>query len=222
MTATTETAIALTNPTTELALPQDATPAVMHEQFDDMVSSYLPRLQLFDSNSKQCKLKQVGQGNYGLVVNGSITDLGDDIKLFIVSLRSKAMDLNGGVRSYFDPKNVEFARIQARAKIKNSGCMCGPEFLVYVPDVRKFATFFMSSATLRREAPNVKSQLGKACTLRSHLIDDGKYTWYGPISSSCSVPLEPPPADKMFAEIEKFKNPPVEEVETAEPSGRDR
>ncbi len=216
--------LAVMTPTTELALPQDTTPANIHEQFDDMVSSFLPRLQLFDSNSKPCKQKLVNQGHYGLVVNGNVSDLGDEIKLFIVALRSKAMDLNNGVRSYYDPTNIEFTRIQGRSKIKNSGCMCGPEFLVYMPDLRKFATFFMSSPTLKREAPNVKSQLGKACTLRSRLIDDGKYTWYGPVSSACSVPLDPPPADKMHAEIEKFKNPPVEETETVEekPGGRDR
>ncbi len=79
-----ETALA-TIPTTELALPQDATPANINEQFDDMVSSFLPRLQLFDSNSKACKKKEVEQGHYGLVVNGSTSDIGDEVKLFIVA-----------------------------------------------------------------------------------------------------------------------------------------
>jgi hypothetical protein len=205
----------------ELSIPQSAQVAkyVNDDLFDRFVSTYLPRLQLFDSNSNDVKTRQIPIGHYGLKNANTLIDLGDTISIFICSMRFKALDLNDGVKSFFNPNSAEFLRVKATSEGQNTGCLCGPEFLVYVPDMQKFATFFMSSKTMRREAPNVKALLGKACTLRTHLIEKKPYTWYGPQATPCTTPLSLPAGDRLNQELETFNNPPeqvVEEIDEAE------
>jgi hypothetical protein len=218
------TEIATLAPTNDLAIPTTTALAtgLTAETFDEFVSSYLPRLQLFDSNSGAVKRKQIGMGNYGLVINTSVTDLGDEVKCFVLSARLKAMCLNDGVRSYFDPKHSEFLKIKALADTPNTGCLCGPEFLLYLPTQKKFVTFFMSSKTMRRESPNLMALLSKSALLKTRFIENGKFSWYGPVVVAYSTPLDPPPAERMGVEIDKFRNPPVEETEVVEEDKRAR
>jgi hypothetical protein len=200
---------------TELAIPQEAQVAkyTVEEEFDKFVSSYLPRLQLFDSNSNACKQGLMQIGEYGLVQNNNHIPLGKEVKCWILSMRFKAMDINDGVKSYFNPKNPEFVRIMGKSSVQNTGCLCGPEFLVYLPDQDKFATFYMSSKTMRREAQNVKPLRNKACLLRTRLIEKKPYSWWGAVATTCTTPLQAPPNDRLQEELQKFNNPPETEVE---------
>lgn len=217
----------------QLQIPQESQVAkyVSDELFDSFVSTYLPRLQLFDSNSKDVKAKNIPLSHYGLKNANNLIDLGEEVRLFVCSMRFKALDLrkddkgNDQVKSYFNPSNNDFIMVKSQSEIQNSGCLCGPEFLVYIPDVKKFATFYMSSKTMRREAPNVKALLNKACLLRTRFIEKGKFTWYGPVATACSTPMSLPTADRLNAELVAFNNPPeilVEAVDVAEAAAADR
>jgi len=169
---------------------------------------------LFDSNSNACKQNLIPIGSYGLAHNNNITSLGKELSLFILSMRYKAMDLNDGVKSFFNPHNPEFQSIKNKSEGQNTGCLCGPEFLVYIPSHDKFATFFMSSKTMRREAPNVKELRGKPCYLRTRYIEQKPYSWWGPVATPCTTPLQAPEQSRLEEELEKFNNPPEIEVAT--------
>jgi len=220
---------------TQNLVPQDLTggPLATPGSFDSIVTGgdYLPRLQLFGSKSDACAEGKIKIGHYGLVKDEKITDLGDEIDIVVVSWRSKAFQAEGGnfIVSYHPEidkdgniTNPTFNKIVMLSGVKDSGCTYGPEFLVWIPNIRSFATYHMNSKTARREAKNVEPLLGKAATLKCHLIDNGKYKWHGPVVIPCSAPVEMPSEEKIREEWTKFQNPPKNEVETVDTEERAR
>jgi hypothetical protein len=126
------------------------------------------------------------------------------------------------VISVFDMESDEFKRIQEKSAEQDSGCMYGPEFLVYIPQIKEFATFFCGSKSARRESPTIKALLTKPATLKSKKIETKRYTWYGPQATSCSTPFDPPDLEALKKVVEKFNNPPKTEVEAAPEEETDR
>ena len=189
------------------------------DSFDKMAgSTYLPRLQLMTSNADVCKSGQFPINTYALVSGTTHIDVGKEVDVLIVAWRPKALDINEGVISCFDPSDAEFSRIQQKSEEPNSGCMYGPEFLVYVPSQEKFATFFMGTKSSRRESPNVKARLQNSATLTSRLIETAKFSWYAPCCKPCSTPFTLPDMSDVITEVEKFNNPPKQVVETVDES----
>lgn len=190
------------------------------EVFDDVATAtkFLPRFVLFTSNSTECQMGLVQPGHYGIVaVKGQpIIQLTNSVDVFILIWRPKALDLSnpGVVLSVFDVKDPRFADITAKSDEKDSMCMFGPEFLLWVPKVGKWATYFAGNKTARRESVTVKSMLGKFVTFKSHLITKGTYKWHGPQTFECTTPYDLPPMAEIHEEAERFNNPDpsVEEV----------
>lgn len=193
--------------------------------FDSLTSNvnrFLQRLQLFGSKSDACTEQRIGIGHWGLVNDDVITDLGEETEVAVLAFRAKALDTNADVIvNEHDPHSETFAAIRERSYVKDSGCMYGPEFLMYVPSQDVFATYFASSKTARREAKKFQPLMGKAATLKVKLIDPpaSKYKWHGPVVLPCSSPLSVPDIKIMQAEIEKFMNPPKQDVEVASDEG---
>jgi hypothetical protein len=196
--------------------------------FDDITSSsvaYLRRLQLFTNKSDACAEGRIGIGHWGIVDDSAILDMGTEVDLVILAYRAKALQIDGdAVVTDYDAKSETFAAIREKSFVRDSGCMFGPEFLVYIPSVDFFATYFASSKTSRREAKKMAPLIGDAATFKSHLIEKGRWKWHGPLVFPCSVPLEIPDVDIISVAIEKFKNPPKNEVEVADDDndGRER
>lgn len=186
-------------------------------------SEFLPRFQLFGSNSDACKEGKIGIGHYGLVNGEEIVDLGKEIDVLLVTWRPKALEISDdGVLAVHDTKHHDFARIKKTAGQPNSGCMFGPEFLLYVPSQEKFATFFAGSKTSRKKAPTIRTMLGGAATFKAELIKTKKFSWHGPVVTPCSTPLDLPPDEDINFEIERFVNPPEPKIETAQTEERAR
>lgn len=186
-------------------------------------ADFLPRFQLFGSNSEACKEGKIGIGHYGLVVGDDIVDLGKEIDVYVVTWRPKALEMaDDAILAVHDPKSPDFERIKKLAGVKDSGCMYGPEFLLYVPSQEKFATFFAGSKTSRRESKNIRTVLGCAATFKSHLIKTAKYSWHGPVVTPCSSPLDQPDEAELAEQVEKFSNPPAPKIETADTESRAR
>ncbi len=186
-------------------------------------ASYLCRLQLFTAGSKECKAGRFAMNHYGYVISKEkITDLGKTVDIFPLSWRPKALQIlpTGDILSKYDPTDPEFKRIAETSEQPNSGCMYGPEFLVWVPAIKQFASFFMSSKSMRIEAPNLKEKLDeeRAATLDSVFVETKKYSWQTPVVKPCSTPFEVPDAETIIAAVTKFKNPPKDEIEAAEPA----
>ncbi len=191
--------------------------------FESLVSGgdYLPYLQLFGSKSDACAEGKIGIGRYGLVKDKQITDIGPEVDLVIVSWRPKAVQTGDDFIVDYHPEmneegeitNATFKRIADLSNVRDSGCMYGPEFLLFIPVADTFATYHMNSKTGRREARNMQPLVGKAATLKNHLIEQGKYKWHGPIVIPCSSPLELPSDEEIREQYAKFQNPPRNELE---------
>lgn len=186
-------------------------------------AGFLPRLQLYGANSGDCKRGKIGMGRYGLVrVKDQIEDLTAVCNCLPLSWRPMALRIDGDeITAVYNPQNPEFQKIQEESEEKDTGCMFGPQFLLWLPDATPptFATFFCMNKTMRREAPNLKGLIGRAATLKSTLIESKKYQWHGPVVVPCSTPFQLPPQDEMRRVLDQFCNPKETEVETAPADG---
>lgn len=212
----------------EIATILESLPANKYATKENMAmvasgGGWLPRLQLFIATSNLCKAGQFPPNKYGLVRSRTIVDdLSAQVNVVPLSWRPKAADLANGVNHY-NPVTVEFKRVQKLSEEFGNNCMSGPEFLVWIPVAKSFATFFMNSITAQSEAPNLASLIGKPASLKIQIIPHKKYGPYAsPLPTPCSEVLDMPPMEDLKIQIEKFNNPKESEVEVAEDPERDR
>ena len=215
--------------TPAVAIPADLAASLekyTDDDFDGVASSgYLPRLQLMTSSSEKCKAGEFKINNYALVSDSNYIDLGTEVDCWPIVWRPKAIEMGDSVITVFDQKSEQFRDIAKRADVQNSGCMYGIEFLIWLPKVGEFCTFFMGSKSARREARNVKARLREPSTLKSHKLQNTSYTWYAAIITACSTPFDLPDPEAMIEQIESFNNPPAptaEKVAEGESDGRER
>lgn len=216
----------MSNELTKLDALDDLLPQKYSDETFDAAasgSSFLPRLQLMTSNSEKCKTGEFPTNHYALVSDQKHDDLGKNVDVLLLVWRPKALDTGGDVViSVYDVDSEEFARIQDRSlNVQNSNCMFGPEFLVWIPSIQKFATFFCGTKSSRREAGNIKALLKKPATLTSQKCSNKSFTWFAPQVSACSTPFDLPQQDKLVAAVEQFNNPPEPEVETVQEEGEE-
>lgn len=200
--------------------------------FDSIAKSsdFLPRLQLF-TKGKAVNRKLVGPGNYGIPISDDeVTDLNDEVDIIPLARRPKAIDLSDreNIVSSFDINDPEFKRIQEQAHVKESGCMYGPSFLIYERSTRQFLEFYCGTKSSRLEAKrlfpylpitaaqaeamraknpdsDVQAHGPLPVTLKSRLIEKGKWTWHVPVVVKCSTPFTNLPDDAAFVKtIAKF------------------
>ena len=219
---------------TALALPEvGVAKYASDEEFDKLAkaSDFLPRFQLYGSNTDACKEGKIGVGRFGYVEGDRIIDCGAEVRAYVLGYRLKAMRIGGDrVQVYYNPQSDEFKLIKAESGEKDTGSLCGPEFLLYLSDKKMFVTFFMANKTMRREAPIVREfaprakgkngpddpgQAAQGITLRCQLIKKGPYSWHGPVVTGCSAPLDTPDMEELMTELNKFNNPPENKEETA-------
>ena len=192
---------------------------------DVSAADYLPRVQLMTAMSKKCKNGSFPLNHWAFVKDQEFVDLGETVDLAILAWRPKAIDTGDVVISCYDPAHDEFIRIKKSAPTKDSGCMYGPEFLVYIPDHNEYATMFMGTKSSRRVAPGVKALLHKAATMKSHEINGKKHDWFAPSVTACSTPFDTPPIEELKSFVEKFNNPPeptIERVSTGDEETEER
>lgn len=195
------------------------------DAFDKATKSgtYLGRVQLMTSNSNMCKAGKFPINSYAHVHDQNYTDLGKQADVLVCGWRPKALEMDEELISVFDPEHEEFKRIQAKSEEKDSGCMFGPEYLIWIPSIKKFATFFMGTKSSRREAPSMQARMQKAATLDSKLIETKRFTWQAPEIKACNTAFDIPEEGDIVEQLQAFMNPPETEVEkVAEGADRDR
>ena len=180
---------------------------------------YLPRFTLYASSSKAVKQDKIQQGRFGIEKDKQITDLGKEVDVIVCAVRPCAIRIltaQNKVLSYYDYKSPQFQEIQVIAEggDKKSGCLFGPQFLLWVPVAQEFVLYHMNNPTGRRAAPELKGLLKQAATIKSKLIESGGNSWHGPDIVPCSTPISVlPDKDEFDKQIEKFKNPKEATVE---------
>jgi hypothetical protein len=209
--------LAALNPSTEIEIPS---------------VTYLPRIQIMGSSSNIVKEGKFPIGDVALISGQNHESLGKSVNVLICGIRYKAMCFEPEVVSVYDTKDPMFAEFRDRADANSqSGCMYGVEFLLFLTDTGRFATFFCGNVSLRREAALVKSiydsQMQKQdwihAVLSSEFVKNKKgQSWHtGKIAQSQTVPVMYPQVDKLQSEVSKFDNPPKQEVAQDVSQGRD-
>lgn len=219
---------------TALAVGATVTALQAQSQFDDSMfggisgsrGGFLPRLQLFTSNSEQCKRGQIPVANYGLIKGkDELIPLGKSVVGMPIAWRAKAMFVKSDPPlAYHNAKSPEFQAIKQKADAdSNSGNLYGPEFLVWLGSEHGFVTFFMGSKTARNEAPAVRALLPgadgrlRAANFNSQFIETKEYSWHGPKIVASSQSIELPQPEVLEQAVADFLNPidskPVEKAE---------
>ncbi len=200
--------------------------APVNSNFEDLTSAsedFFYRMQLYSSKSNLVQEGKINANHYGIPEDNDVVDLGAEVDVIILSWRAKALDTSGeAIIESFNPDSDTFKQIKDNSALKDSGCMYGPEFLLWVPSVERFLTFFMSSKTARREARKMEPLVGCAATIKSRIIKNGKFVWAGPVVIECSTPLSLPDTNIIKQKVQKFVNPPDNTPELADDDGRDR
>jgi len=178
------------------------------------VGDWLPYIQLMGGESKPVKKGIFPLGHFGLVRGRNITDLGEEFVAGYFAWRPKAMNFGPPPTSFFDPESNEFevCRLKAEDKTVKGGFGHGVEFLVWLPEQKCFATYFMGNATGRNEAPNLVAIVdGKTwfATETAHLIEKGTNIWHGPRTATYDLPIVMPEKAQLIEEVNKFNNPPA-------------
>jgi hypothetical protein len=181
-------------------------------------ASFMPRLQLMTSKSPTVEAGKFPVNHYALISGSKYEDLGEEVIVIPLSYRATAMSTaNGDFVVCHDPKPDEknnptglFLEIMQKATIPDSGCFYGPEFLLWLPEQKCFATMLLGSRTARNETGSFVKQLGKVSRLHRKLIDTKKYKYQSLDLLASSAEVTNKPADDELATVvEKFLNPPV-------------
>lgn len=180
---------------------------------ETMKSNFLPRLQLVSKMSKYSEMEPgVKTNNFGLIVSDDdYQDCGKTVDAMVLSWRQKALSSKEGL-SYYDHKSEEFIEVQERADIEqNSGCMYGPEYLLYIPELDALATFFFGSKSLRYEVKKIHKlyDAGAPVTFFGKKIETkGGDVYYSASVRACASPIAPPEdMERIHKEVKKFNNP---------------
>ena len=204
-------------------LPVEAGKFATLEALTTLTSAgFLPRIQVMGGNNDVVKEGKFPIGHFALITGKSLDDLTPEFNAVVLSWRPKAMQFQPDVIAFYNPKQDDFKKVQERADVPQSGCGYGPEYLLYLPDYDKFATFFCSNITARNEAPNIHTFMRKACTFCVQIIKSKKFTWHGPRVKKCEQEVKLPEQSVMVEIINKFNNPPATETEIVEEDTRER
>lgn len=198
-------------------------------------AGFLPRLQLFTSNSQEVKRGKIDLAAYGLISGKekTLTPLGKNIIVVPISWRPKAMFTKAKpVVAYHNPKSDEFKDFKARALAdSNAGYMFGPEFLLYMGAEHGFVTFYFGSKTARNESPKLRGLLPidsmpyRPAMLSAQFIENKDYSWHGPLvtPSSQNIALpEQAEIDMVVSVFLKPKDSVIEEEADAATQNADR
>lgn len=200
----------------------------------DVFIGFLPRMQLFTSNSQEVKKGKITLAHYGLIKGKEkeLIDLGKQVILAPIAWRPKSLDTKTDpVMAYHNPKSAEFQALKKRADDdNNSGCMYGPEFLVFLPD-HGFVTFFFGSKTARNESPKLRALLPvgtdvfKNALVTAQFIETKEFSWHGPSVMPTTQKIELPDIDVINSVASSFLKPKdseIQEVADATTTNADR
>ena len=215
------------SPITDLATLTSMVPAQQSiEAFNELVNSggFFPRLQLMTSNTELAKEGKVRVNSYAIIDGKNYTELGPETVVVPLHWRPFALSTKENpIVSSHDQKSELFKKIEKLSSVKNSGAMCGPEFLVWVPDAEKFATLFFGSVSARRVGKTFVLQMNKPTLLKSEMVQTTDFKWYIIKHEDYTPGIDKfPSASELQSTIEKFINPPVATVEVANEPATDR
>ena len=199
-------------------LANPATSSLTPEQIQECIGPWLPRLQLFSSNSGPVKERVIEAGHWGIPISAStIIDLGEEVPVVIVAHRDRAMWYDGEeMHSSTDRNSDLYIKLKNMAEADgDSGAMYGPEFLTWIGAQQLFATIFLGSTSARRETLAFMQVLNQPAAVYSKLVGK-KRRWEVPLVKRLNAfPFDLPDERAVQAAWKKFTAP-DQEVEVAD------
>lgn len=114
-----------------------------------------------------------GDANVRDIVVGD-RNLGRAVTVLFGPFRPHAIHFaNGSLENEsYDPDSDTYREIASREKVKGAGCSHGPEYLVWVPEAKTFATLHLKSYS-RKLAAKVAENKGKPLVMTSEMNKKG-------------------------------------------------
>jgi hypothetical protein len=187
-------------------------------------SAFTPTLKLFVSQSSIVAEGKFPMNHWGVQKSkDDIVDLGKNVDVIFYTRRYKAVEKVGGEYiSFYDPQSEGFQRAKEKAKVKNSGSLCGIEYLGWIPSLSMFVIYYANSWSALQIANEIIAMFNKPATMGSKPYASKTYKWVGPNIIACATELSGPTQEDLDAEAKKFLNPKssTKEVDTDEaPAG---
>lgn len=158
-------------------------------------SDYFQRLQLMTSNTDLVKAGEFAPvNNFALIRDKSAVDVGKEVEAIPLAYRPKAVQTKSDpvITSYKRDSEVFIETKALSERDPQSGALFGLEYLLYLPDLDEYCTFFMSTKSMRRESPNIKSNMMNVIMISSYLAQNANYKWQTPkvkrVDREASVP----------------------------------
>jgi len=208
-----------TNPNANL--PTFGATAQSDQMFDGLVrAAFLSRVQLCGGNNALAQEGKISVGHFAFIRNkDDFVALSNEYQFYPLAYRFVALRFGTEqIDSYYNPESPEFKEVMAESEEKDSKCAYGPQFLIWVPSVKDFATFLFGSKSARPEGRNMKRLLDakSAGTMKSRLVSTKEYKWHVPVCIPYASPIEPFDVDTAKTLAEKFMNPGESESEKAD------
>jgi hypothetical protein len=198
----------------ENALAQLNTGAIASRYQDDVFNDltiqggFLPRVNLYTSRSKLVQ-KELFKANHFGVVTGKdkITDLGETFHCVALAYRPMSLDLRDKKAvAYFDPNSAKFKECKEESLKKDSKCMAGIQFLLYIQNFG-LATYYCASKSAKILAPQIRKLMNPLSfiTFGSHTVESGEWVYRAPTVVLSNVQFDVPVQD-ILPKKEEFLN----------------
>jgi len=169
-------------------------------------ANYIPSVRVFDGSSKPCKSGKLPPGEIAIYKDAdSYIQLGREINALVIGYRPRAAIMDGGnVQNFFDDASEEFKLVEGKAKAGVKNYNAGLEYLLYLPDTKGFAVFFLGNKSGRRESPKLKELVGRATTIKSQFVEKPANSWWCADIHPCSTPFDLPDVKLIKEAVQLF------------------
>jgi hypothetical protein len=175
---------------------------------------FLPRLALYSSRSKVCE-RGLFKANHWGVVSGKdkLDDLGENFNAVPLAYRPMALDLREKKAvAYFDPNSPKFKECTEESTKKDSKCMSGIQFLVYVQG-HGLATYYCASKSAKMLAPMIRKLVNSYVSFGSVTVESGDYVFRAPTVVVSNVQFDLPIEEIQAKRAEFINVGPSQEAE---------
>lgn len=202
----------------------DAMPQLPQKYGDNflagMASKWLPRLQLNSSSSGIGKAHPELIGSYAIVRSDvDYTVVGKNPTVLPLAFRPLALDMRDSPpKSYHDVNSQSFQTIKNIADtVKDSNCVWGAQFLLWMPNEQQFVTFGFLSWSARPVAQTMRQFINKSAKMGYVMSKPNakKQIWQIPTVEAGPPFTNMPTLEELTEQVERFNNPATEVVEVA-------
>lgn len=198
-------------------------PANLAAVQDVVGSEFLPYIALGQGQSELVQKGELQLGHFALIQGKNVIPLGSEFCAIVLDVRPCAIQFTPEMIVSYDTNSDLFRSIKERSSLPDSGCGYGPQFLVYLPDYNRFATYGFLSASARNEAVNIMSEMatgnGTAVVMQhSERVTSKKNgkSWFVQVTRPCARTDFQIPLEETHMLIEKFRNPTSTDAEVAD------